>query len=126
MPQKRRRWPRIVGIGALAVLTLVATLRLRSGIDVTIINAGKAPIHSVDLLVTGNTYPLGDIASGVSRQATVKSRGESSLKIHFIDDDGNPHRLDAGVYIEPGYRGSIEVSIKEGQIVTNEQRIDIY
>jgi len=49
--------------------------------------------------------------------------GESHLEIQFTDGDGQDKRLDAGGYFEPGYRGTINVSIKDGVIQENEQNI---
>lgn len=76
--------------------------------------------------MTGNSYPLGDIAPGASGKATVESTGESHLEIELIDNDGQSKRLNAGGYFEPGYRGSVEVSIKDGVIEKNEGRMDSY
>jgi len=53
----------------------------------------------------------------------VHTTGESHLEIEFTDPDGPPHRLDAGGYFEPGYRGTIDISIKDGVIEKNEQQI---
>jgi hypothetical protein len=44
------------------------------------------------------------------------------LEIEFTDSDGQPQRLDAGGYFEPGYRGTIDISIKDGVIEKNEQK----
>ena len=58
-----------------------------------------------------------------AQEATVHPTGESNLEIRFTDPDGQARQLDAGGYFEPGYRGTIRVSIKEGEIVKNEQEI---
>jgi hypothetical protein len=117
-----QKW--LVAIAVIVLLLLYGTLRTRSGIQVTITNAGKAPIRSVELFVTGNSYPLGDIAPGASGKATVESTGDSHLEIELIDNDGQSKRLNAGGHFEPGYRGSIEVSIKDGVIEANEGRLE--
>ena len=49
--------------------------------------------------------------------------GESHLEIEFIDVDGQTGRLDAGGYFEPGYRGTMDISITDGVIEKNEQKI---
>jgi len=54
---------------------------------------------------------------------TVHPTGESHLEIEFTDADGQAKRLDAGGYFEPGYRGTIDISIKDGVIQKNEQQI---
>ena len=45
------------------------------------------------------------------------------LEIDFVDDTGDPKRLDAGGFFQPGYRGTIRVSIRDGMIQENEQDI---
>jgi hypothetical protein len=37
--------------------------------------------------------------------------------------DGKTNRLDAGGYFESGYKGTIDISIKDGRIQKNEQNI---
>ena len=109
-------------IGLLLVAGLILTL-CRSGIRTTIRNTGNQPLRSVVLHVTGASHSLGDIPPGATAQAIVHATGESHLEIEFTDPDGQPYRLDAGGYFEPGYRGTIDISIKDGVIEKNEQRI---
>lgn len=94
-----------------------------SGIHVTIQNTGRQPLHSVVLHVTGASYSLGDIPPAATAHATLHPTGESHLEFQFTDTDGQLQRLDAGGYFEAGYRGTINVSIKDGAIVKNEQQI---
>jgi hypothetical protein len=125
--QRRRRWW-LVAIPAvlLLILSVFLLFQLRSGIHVTIQNTGQTSIHSVVLHVTGNSYSIGDLAPGGSKEATVNSAGESTLRIEFTDSDGKKQQLDAGVYLEPGYRGTIRVSIRDGVIDHNDQQISSY
>ena len=78
------------------------------------------------LHVTGASYDLGDIAPGATANARVRSNGESSLDIEFTDADGKAQRLNAGGYFESGYRGSIRVEIKDGQIDKFEDNIKLW
>lgn len=89
-------------------------------------NAGSTDLSSVVLHVTGRSYPLGDLAPRASAHATVSPTSESHLEIEFADADGKPKRLNAGGYFEPGYRGTIRVSIKDGAIDENEQHVNVY
>jgi len=75
--------------------------------------------------VTGASCNLGDIAPGATADAMVHPTSESHLEIQFTDGDGQDKRLDAGGYFEPGYRGTINVSIKDGVIEENEQEISL-
>ncbi len=81
------------------------------------------PLRSVVLFVTGNSYSLGDIPPGAISQTTVKCTGDSHLEIEFVGDAGDAKRLDAGGFFQPGYRGTIRVSVKDGVIEGNEQDI---
>ena len=118
---KRRRW--LLVLIPLALIGLLLFHSLRGGGRVTIRNTGATPIHSVVLHVTGAEYPLGDIASGSSAEATVRPRGKSHLEIEFTDSEGKKQRLNAGGDLESGYRGSIQVSIKDGAVVDIEHKI---
>jgi len=48
------------------------------------------------------------------------------LEVEFKDTAGQTQRLNAGGYFESGYRGSIRVEIKDGQIDKNEQDIKLW
>lgn len=82
----------------------------------TVENTGASPLKSVVLHVTGESYDIGDIAPGETATARVIPTGESELEVEFKDTDGQTQRLNAGGYFESGYRGSIRVEIKDGQI----------
>jgi hypothetical protein len=122
--QKRPCWLAGIPICVLLVVLVVLVLFLfRSGIHVSIQNTGSQPLRSVVLFVTGTSYNLGDIPPGATAHATVHPTGESHLEIEFTDADGQAKRLDAGGYFEPGYRGTIDISIRDGVIQKNEQQI---
>ena len=55
---------------------------------------------------------------------TVKCTGDSHLEIEFQDNEGQTIRLDAGGFFQPGYRGTIRLSIKDGEIEENKQDIE--
>lgn len=123
----RRLW----WLGGLAVclplvgIVVIILFPLRSGIHVIIQNTGNQPLRSVMLIVTGNNYNLGDIPPGGTAHARVRTTGESSLEIQFANADGQTTRLDAGFYFEPGYRGTVNISINHGVIEKNEQNINL-
>jgi len=122
------RWVLIPTCSMLAALPLMAYFLFiqKPGIRVTVRNAEKQPLRSVTLYVTGNTYSLGEIPPNGIAHATVKCKGESHLEIEFRDTEDNPKRLIAGGYFEPGYRGTIRLSIKDGEIQDNQQDIKIW
>jgi len=122
--QRRQFW--FIGFLTCIALLLVAEMAFvffRIGIHVTIQNTGNLPLRSVVLFVSGASHSLGDIPAGATAQATVHTTGESHLEIQFTDTRGQTKRLDAGGYFESGYRGTIDISIKDGVIETNEQQI---
>ena len=117
--KKQRRWL----IAVLIIVLVVVMIQSRSGIHVTILNAGATPLRSVVIHVTGDSHSVGDIAPGGAIRVRVRPTSDSHLEIEFTDDDGQLKRLDAGGYFKSGYRGTIQVSIKEGMIDTNEHNI---
>ncbi len=125
-----RRWWAVALLLSLPLLNAIGMLAaiyvpvlLAKGIHVTIQNTDSQPLRSVVLHVTGESKHLGDVGPGGTAAATVHPTGESHLEIEFTDVDGQTNRLDAGGYFESGYRGTIGISIKDGVIQTNEQKI---
>lgn len=117
-PGQERHW-RLAGVLIcllLAVSVVLVFVLFRSGIHVTVQNSGSQPLRSVALHVTGRSYNLGDIAPGETAMSRVNPTSESHLEVEFIDADGQTQRLNAGGYFESGYRGSIRVEIKDGQV----------
>ena len=127
VPDRKRYWSR-TGVAVcllFAVLVPLVLFLFRPGIHVAIHNTGSRPLRSVVLFVTGKSHGVGDILPGTSAHTTVTPTGDSHLEIQFIDDNGPVRRLDASGYFEPGYRGKIQVSIKDGAIDKNEQDITV-
>lgn len=118
----KKRWPLAIVMVAICLVTLYA-YRFRSGIEVTIHNKEAVPLRSVVLHVTGKSYPLGTIAAGDSALVAVNPVSESSLKIDFTQSDGKNNSLDADVYFEANYRGTMRISIRDGKIDENVQDI---
>jgi len=128
IPNRKRRWRTACVLICLLFVTMVVlvyfVLFYHPGIHVTLQNTGSQPLRSAVLVVTGNSYNLGDIPPGANAEATVKCTGDSHLEIEFMDEDGQTKRLDAGGFFQSGYRGTIRVSIKDGLIQENEQDIE--
>ncbi len=114
MNNKRKLW--LLAIPVVLLLIAVVAFQLRSGIQVKVENTGTSLLKSVVLRVTGASYDLGDIAPGESATARVNPTSDSHLEVEFTDPDGQSKQLIAGGYFEAGYRGSIRVEIKDGQI----------
>jgi hypothetical protein len=95
----------------------------RPGIQVTIRNTGSKTLRSVVVHVTGESYSLGNLIQGATAETIVRATGDSHLEIEFTDAEGETKRLNAGGYFEPGYRGTIQVAIKDGVIDKNDQQV---
>jgi hypothetical protein len=123
---QRKRWPRrAVPVGVLLLFVGLILFQFRSGIRVTVHNTGATSIRSAVLHVIGRSYPVGDIARGNFVEATVNPKSESHLEIEFIDAEGKQQRSSVNCYFEPGYRGEIEVAIKDGRIEKSQERINV-
>jgi hypothetical protein len=121
--------PRLLGIavGVLVMIVIaVVAIQLRPGITVTVKNTGTTPLKAVVLHVTGASHNLGDIAPGAFATASLRPSGESDLQVEFVDGGGPPQRLRANCYIESGYRGAIQVEIKDGQIDKLESHVKVW
>jgi hypothetical protein len=123
---KRRRWRLVVmPVGILLVLAISFYIyQTQFGIRVTIQNTGSSKMGSVVLHITAKSYSLGDIAAGGSARVTVHPGGKNHLEIEFTDIDGKPKRLNAGGYFDGYTKGTIRVSINDGVITENEQKLD--
>jgi hypothetical protein len=119
---KRRRWLVGAAIGLLlGGLAAAVLFRSQAGVRVIVQSSGSQALRGVVLHVTGASYVLGDIPPVSSCEVTVHPTGESHLEISCTDAAGQTQQLDAGGYFEPGYRGTIRVSIKDGVLEGNEQ-----
>jgi hypothetical protein len=90
-----------------------------AGTRIVVRNTGQEAMRDVTVHVTGRVYSLGDLAPGDSRTQKVSPTGESSAEIEFTDEGDRRVRLNADCYFEPGlgYRGRIDVEIRDGKIV---------
>jgi hypothetical protein len=121
------QWQRRLGMATLSGVLLLSIalilLQIGAGVRVIVKNSGTAPIRSVMLNATGGSYLVGDLLPGSSAQTTVKPQGESNLEIEYSDSDGAPVRLSVDCYVERGYRGTIDISIKNRRI--DEQHVNV-
>lgn len=117
-PKRRRRtilW--LAAVCPLAIAGLWYWLFVyRPGINVIVINAGPQPLRDVVLVVTGHRVTLGEITANRSAQGTVQCTGDSHLEIEFRTEGQAVRRLDAGGYFQPGYYGTIRVTIEDGEL----------
>lgn len=117
-PKRGRRG--LLLIAALLPVAIAASwywlFAYRPGITVIVFNAGPQPLIDVVLVVTGHRVTLGEIAANRSAQGVVKCTGDSHLEIELRIEGQAMRRLDAGGYFQPGYYGTIRVTIEDGEL----------
>jgi hypothetical protein len=118
----------IIVAAALLFAGVIGYIVFAPGVHVTVRNTGQEAMRDVTVQVTGRAYSLGDLAPGGSRTRQVSPTSESHVEVEFTDEQGKRVRLAAGGYCEPGYRGQIDIEIRDGKVVAvkDEVRISIY
>ena len=118
----------LVLVAMVAVLFAVYNRYLRPGVYVELRNSTGKTLTSVTVHVTGRSYDLGDLNPGETNEIRVEPTSESDVDIEFVDAAGLRQGLKAECYIEPGYRGSIRIDVRnaeEGTDFTLSVRDDI-
>ncbi len=77
---------------------------------ITVVNASGAELGGVELLYSGGKTPVGRLRAAESRTFPIDVRGESDLRLQFLDARGHDEKID--VYIENGYRGSLTIAVQ--------------
>jgi hypothetical protein len=106
---------RLLLLAALVVIVAGYLLLRGGGVRVIVTNNGQATLEKVRVDVTGRSYDLGDVPPGGSREVGVEPTGESHVELSFTDQ-GRQVRLVTGTRFEPGYRGEIIISVRDGKI----------
>ena len=104
------------------IIIFAAAWVIKSRVTVVIHNVGDETLQSVVVHVTGNSYPVGDIAAGATRTIKVVSKGESHIEI----EHSGRKRLVVGTYFEQGYSGKITVDVTPNQVVNIRDEIRIH
>jgi len=80
-------------------------------IPVFLFNSGNRPISDVHLGFSGGECKLDVLPGLCQRVLLINVRGESGVNVSFTDSDKQQHGSAMDVYLEPGYKGSINASI---------------
>ena len=115
----------LAGLGVL-VLAVVVYWLLTPGVRVSVLNSDAVTRKSVSVRVTGRVYSVGDLKPGERKSVRVQPKGESDIFISFIDSAGKEEVTAVGPYIEKGYRGHIDVEIKDGKAVKVREKVKLY
>ncbi|MEQ1831268.1 MAG: hypothetical protein ABL921_35305 [Pirellula sp.] len=106
------------------VAILMSAFRwLTADVTVTINNTSTSPLLDLQVHVTGQTYRLGDIASGSRLGCTVRPTSASHVEISYRISDGTTKRHSIDCYFEPGYRGTVVAEIENGELTRSSQRL---
>ena len=105
-----------------ALLTLFVCFQ--PGVVVTVHNSGtETATNDVRVHVTGRTYRLGHLKNYATKVCTVRSEGESHVEITYTLSNGTEMHHVVDCYIEPGYRGRVEIDIENGTLGRTAVRI---
>jgi hypothetical protein len=120
-----RRWLLVlIAFTGSTLLAWIAYRMVTPGIQVIVINQGPDVLQDVTVHVTGASYDIGNLSPGESKQVGVSPTGESDVFIEFTDKQEKQFRLTVGRYIEPAYRGTLRVDIKDNQIESVKGKAD--
>lgn len=112
----------IATMTCIAILLAAFVWSLR-GVTVTVFNEGDSPLIAVKVHVTGKSYDLGDIAGGAIKKCTVSPVGESHIEISYNLTDGTTYRHSVDCYFESGYRATVDVDIREKELIQSSAQI---
>ena len=113
----------LLALTSVIAVALVWGPQLR-GMRVTVINNGPEALSDLVIHVTGSRHQVGRLPVGEARTILVSPKSESGVELTFEDHSGKPHRLNAGGYIEPGYRGTIEIELRDCAIKRNDHQVE--
>jgi hypothetical protein len=122
-----RRWTLpLIACAAVFLLAWPVYWLAASGMRVSLTNRGPNTLRNATVHVTGRSYLLGDLAAGETRTVKVSPTSESHVEIGFMNPDGSSVRLIAGCYIEPGYRGEIQIDLRDSKLERVRDQSSVY
>jgi hypothetical protein len=110
---RRHVWD-IVAIALVIAVGVFALLP--EGVKAIVRNADAETMRDVQVVVTGRSYPLGDIPPNETRSVHVKPTGESNIRIRYTDVSGTSKTVAVDCPIEAGTAGSISVDVANGAV----------
>lgn len=111
---RRRTTAKTILAFAAVALAFWAWTRLSPGIKVSIHNRTNEPVSKVRILFAGGSREIASITPGKTETVKVRSVGESSLIVEYVDSASQRHVAKGDVYFESSYRGEIDVWIEPG------------
>ena len=113
---------RIMALIGVTFIALAVWLLLYRGIDVVITNNSAETLVDLRLVCTGDSVAVSKIAPRECQRYRISPKGESNLRVSFVDREGNRHQCPVDDYFESGHSGEINVIITpELQLQTTEK-----
>jgi hypothetical protein len=83
----------------------------RGGVAVNVSNRNAMGVSNLSLVYSGGQVDVPILSSGSTYEALVRPTGESSVQVTYWLG-GSMMKTNLDVYIEPGYKGEVLVTIK--------------
>jgi hypothetical protein len=111
---------------SLSILAAVFTVSACSrGVTLCLSNASATAIHEVVITYLGSQALVGDLLPGSAKEVVLAPTGETSVTISFRRANGPTVTHDLDVYLEPGYRGTIDVELQTHDVVVKERDVQV-
>ncbi len=107
----------LVALGLLTPIGYLFLTRTR-GVYLAATNNTSETLGPVEIIYTGGVIHIATLQPKTSYGRRVNPVGESWVKVKWVDSTGNEHSRATNVYIEPNYRGSLEIVIGPGNTVS--------
>lgn len=95
------------------------------GVEIRLHNSDTIALRSVEVAVTGKSYPVGDLAPGETASVWVDPTSESAVEISFATADREPKHVSVPSYIEPGYSGWIAIHLAAAEVREVENHVEL-
>ena len=108
--------------GALAVVIVIGIAAIVAGFGPTMIwdgygevviltNKGSKPLSDLVLRFAGGECRLSVLPANTQRTLIMNLYGESPISLSFTDAAGSKHGSAQEIYLEPGYKGTVDISV---------------
>lgn len=115
--------PFAIVAGLVVVLLAIVTVRdvFQEGVTVNVKNVGNEPMIGVVVLVSSNSYPVGNIVPGEMKSVVAKPHGETDVRLEQQGHDP----LVVDIYLESGYTGSVTAEVTPTSVVNMRHDIQV-
>ena len=104
-----------IAVAIAAAVTACLSIPAKT-VTFTASNVGTQAMHSVVVHITGNSYPIGDLAPGASTSVVPTPTADTHIELSL---NGHP-RLTVDCYFSGGYTGSVSANVTADKVVSVE------